>query len=921
MATTRDATPVTPRDARARWSPAAGIERTPKDGLEEATRKHPTCNAPFLRCLGRWISLGLVLAGATGVAGADPRALDAVLQSPGSELEPWALAAMVAPAHARDRSHDGAAMRVSGVPDPSGALIEAARRGDTASVRALLEAGAAPDQLGGDGSTALVAAIRAGSHPATELLLAYGASADGPEGAALTPLVAAVLSRNEYAGHRLLNAGARVAAVQRGPVALDPLVLATEAGLTSLVARIESGTQDTAMTPARIFEQALAAGSPRVFASLFSSQRLSPNDVVDVNGTTIAMALLSAEPFSPELWAVTDAATVQWSVTDPAGRNLGHLAASRGLTEVIKSFAATAALRDRDALTATDQEGRTPLWYAVQSGDAEAVAALLDAGADPTVADRHGVTPLAEAERQGSAGVTDLLREALGLSEPQEPVVAVLDEPEPAPQAPAATDFPTDDTAPLQLTEATEQLEETLRQMRDAQEQLEEAQRRLEAMRQMEEILRQQQEAQRELEEAQRRLEELQAASPEPLEPPAQPAVTAPAPVEDATTAAAPVPPPALTELTVIPTPGDARVRIMNIQPRYRDGIQLTPGAYDIEVSAPGYRTYRRFHRLAAGEQVLRIALEEDVVAAVAEAPQPAVARDRLRDGSEGPELVMVRGGTFRIGSPATEGGRVARLEQQRDVTVSDFWMTRHPITVQDYRRFLDSTGYRTAAEGGSGDSSAFVQCEAAESGALAILSDLRQGRLDLVLRGRFWRRPGFDQGRDHPVVCLTWREVNAYATWLSAQSGRTYRLPTEAEWEYAARAGTGAARPWGEPSEQACQHANVADQTLQARQEQRDWQVHACADGHEHTSPVGTFAANGFGLHDMIGNVWEWTCSAWGATYGGQEQRCATGGTQRALRGGSWTSAPDQARSASRMEARAESSSNDRGFRLVRMP
>jgi formylglycine-generating enzyme required for sulfatase activity len=76
-----------------------------------------------------------------------------------------------------------------------------------------------------------------------------------------------------------------------------------------------------------------------------------------------------------------------------------------------------------------------------------------------------------------------------------------------------------------------------------------------------------------------------------------------------------------------------------------------------------------------------------------------------MRDGSDGPDLVFVEGGTFRIGSPTTENGRVARHEQQREVTVGDFWMTRHPITVQDYRAFLDATRYRTAAEGGSGHS------------------------------------------------------------------------------------------------------------------------------------------------------------------------------------------------------------------------
>jgi len=158
-----------------------------------------------------------------------------------------------------------------------------------------------------------------------------------------------------------------------------------------------------------------------------------------------------------------------------------------------------------------------------------------------------------------------------------------------------------------------------------------------------------------------------------------------------------------------------------------------------------------------------------------------------------------------------------------------------------------------------------------------------------------------------------------AYIDWLNRESGQTYRLPTEAEWEYAARASTTMARYWGNNPNRACRYANGADR--EAKQRFPDLMIHECNDGYVYTAPVGRFQLNPWGLYDMLGNVWEWTCSVYDANYGGAEQRCAAdneSGTPVA-RGGSWTSFPVELRSASRGRLAPNNRSSGLGFRLSR--
>jgi len=174
--------------------------------------------------------------------------------------------------------------------------------------------------------------------------------------------------------------------------------------------------------------------------------------------------------------------------------------------------------------------------------------------------------------------------------------------------------------------------------------------------------------------------------------------------------------------------------------------------------------------------------------------------------------------------------------------------------------------------------------------------------------------------GDNQPVVNVSWNDAVEYAQWLSRQSGKAYRLPIEAEWEYAARGGSSARNYWGNRKDDACGHANVADQW--AKFIWSDGAIHNCDDGHAVTAPVGRYRPNAFGLYDMMGNVWEW-CSDWyDENYYGvspkDNPQGPSSGSSRVNRGGSWYSEPWYVRSADRVRFGPSVRGNDLGFRLV---
>jgi len=236
------------------------------------------------------------------------------------------------------------------------------------------------------------------------------------------------------------------------------------------------------------------------------------------------------------------------------------------------------------------------------------------------------------------------------------------------------------------------------------------------------------------------------------------------------------------------------------------------------------------------------------------------VFRDRLADGTEGPAMVVIPAGEFWMGAPEHEAGRY-RDEIRQQVQVARFAMGRFEVTFAEYDRFIEATGREKPEDAGWG-------------------------------RGR------------QPAIHVSWHDATAYAAWLSAQTGEVYRLPTEAEWEYAARAGSDSAYWWGDGI--GVNRANC----------------HGCGSPHDNTraAPVGSFEPNAFGLYDTVGNVWEWTCSAYDADYEGLEQRCRERGHgNRVFRGGAWADGPRWVRVAHRHRDSPTGYSNSRGFRLAR--
>lgn len=240
--------------------------------------------------------------------------------------------------------------------------------------------------------------------------------------------------------------------------------------------------------------------------------------------------------------------------------------------------------------------------------------------------------------------------------------------------------------------------------------------------------------------------------------------------------------------------------------------------------------------------------------------------------------FVRIPPGTFLMGSPATEREREAD-ETLHEVTISrPFYMGRMLVTVDQFAAFVQDSGYKTVAEA-AGQTTDFR---------------IRDGKFEFLRnQGGSWRQPSFDQAGNHPVVHVSWNDAKAFCVWLSKKTGRTVVLPTEAQWEYAARASTRTAYPWGDNPNDGKGWINGADQTLKERltnppveMEFFNWH-----DGFVFTSPVGSFKANAFGLSDMTGNVWQWVEDLYGPYGEGPavDPRGALTGNRRVLRGGAW--------------------------------
>jgi formylglycine-generating enzyme required for sulfatase activity len=278
----------------------------------------------------------------------------------------------------------------------------------------------------------------------------------------------------------------------------------------------------------------------------------------------------------------------------------------------------------------------------------------------------------------------------------------------------------------------------------------------------------------------------------------------------------------------------------------------------------------------------------------------------RLLTNSIGVKLVLIPAGEFFMGS--NDGPAVFyNMHPQHRVRITrPFYLGATEVTRGQFRRFVDDSGYRTDAEkdgkGGIG------------------LNEAGQWVQDPKCT---WQNPGFEQTDDHPVVNVSWNDVVAFCEWLSRKEGVMYRLPTEAEWEYACRAGTTTKYSSGDDPEGLAAVENLADGTAKAKYPNWTW-TSAAQDGFIYTAPVGRYNPNAWGLFDMHGNVSEWCADGYADDYykhsPPDDPPGADGAPVRVLRGADWALGPGNAWSAHRGSSAPVHRSSSLGFRLARV-
>ena len=304
---------------------------------------------------------------------------------------------------------------------------------------------------------------------------------------------------------------------------------------------------------------------------------------------------------------------------------------------------------------------------------------------------------------------------------------------------------------------------------------------------------------------------------------------------------------------TVAVTPARAQVGFVGVDTRYAPGVRLPPGDYRVRAVLVGHQTWEETIAHGNAPTVREVAL------------QPGVAEfaDIVADAT-GPTMVLVPAGAFRMGCVSAVGCRRNEQPIQEVIFDAPFALSKYEVTFDQFDAFTAATGRAQAP----------------------------------LPRG--WSRT------NRPVVNVSWRDAGAYADWLSDETGRRYRLPSEAEWEYAARAGTATAYSWG--NDVGAGRANC----------------NGCGSRWDNngTASVGFFPANSWGLHDMHGNVWEWTLDCRNDDLAGAPAdgaaRTAGDCLRRMLRGGSWSDRPASLRSARREWDEASLAGPEIGFRVV---
>ena len=404
----------------------------------------------------------------------------------------------------------------------------------------------------------------------------------------------------------------------------------------------------------------------------------------------------------------------------------------------------------------------------------------------------------------------------------------------------------------------------------------------------------------------------LKSAAPEPVAPKTQALVSVPnnKPEEpDSLNLAA-----AYRSLTVDVTPADARVRIMNIRETYKPGIQLKPDeVYDVYVTHEGFDPWRDNVKLSRKDHRVEVVLSPKAEA-YAIVNSSIVESERVAPRTNAPTLRSIRGGSFLMG--CSDGDKSCEKYEKPSVKlqVPSFSMGRTEVTVSQFKDFVAATGYRTDAERNSGG---FNGCYVfRDKGGISRST----GRWAWD-KARSWKDPGYKQSDQHPVTCVSWNDAQAYVQWLTSTTGVEHRLPTEAEWEFAARAGATTRYQTGNDSNALCKAGNGADKTVSPKGSRWSSRL-SCSDSHWFSAPVASYSPNSFGLHDMHGNLWEWVADTWTNNHENARRdgsvNLAGDRQQRVLRGGGWDGDGRQQRLSARRLGQVQSRTSMIGFRVV---
>lgn len=274
---------------------------------------------------------------------------------------------------------------------------------------------------------------------------------------------------------------------------------------------------------------------------------------------------------------------------------------------------------------------------------------------------------------------------------------------------------------------------------------------------------------------------------------------------------------------------------------------------------------------------------------------------------ASGIEMIFIQGGTFTMGcTPDGDSDCSSDEKPRHSVTLSNFYMGKTEVTNAQYCAFLNEKGNQT------------------ESGAEWInLSGSYEGEKCRISKSgsSFYVQSGYD---NYPVIYVSWYGAKAFCDWVSSKTGKNYRLPTEAQWEYAARSkGKDYKYAWGNGKPTKSKGGNVADET--AKSKFSDWTIWSgYTDGYVYTAPVNSFGVNDIGLADMTGNVWEW-CGDWYSsdyykTSPTNNPENKTSASRRVCRSGSWSYGPQHVRCSFRGYYTPVNRYVNIGFRLIRM-